>query len=89
MYVNFNVFEVATCVFCTICHCDLGIAQGGRDDIKKAKSAVEISQANICENLLKLWEKAFWPMQLCKNMWEPRNMLLPQLLTLNDPHDYA
>jgi len=48
-----------------ICRCDLGIAQSGRDDIKKAKSsAVEISAANIHKNLLKLPEKACRPMQL-------------------------
>ena len=35
-----------------------GIADGGHDDIKKAKSsAAEISAANIRENLLKLREK--------------------------------
>jgi len=53
-------------VFCTICRCDLRIADTCRDDIKKAKSAAEISAANIRKTLLKLREKAYWPMQLLK-----------------------
>jgi len=54
---------------------DLGIAH------------VKISAGNIRENLLKLREKAYRPVQLLKNTWAPRNMSLPQRLTLNDPHE--
>jgi len=40
-------------VFCTICRCDLSIARGERDYIKKAKfSAAEIFAANIQKNSL-------------------------------------
>jgi len=63
-------------IFCTICRCDLCIAHGGRDDIKKAKSATEISAANIRKDLLTLREKAYYPVQLSKYTWEPRNMSL-------------
>jgi len=45
------------------------IAGGGRDDIKKAKSASEFSAANMRENLLKLRENQLW-----KNTCAPRNM---------------
>ena len=48
-----------------IFRCDLGIAHGDRDDIKKVKSAAEISAANMRENLLKLRGKATLKKHAC------------------------